>query len=587
MLTDSIQNKDKLFIVDKVEYLLVFEDPLTEIETYNYDEIKVKLEEIEKFVSTYYLAGFISYEAGYPLIGIEPKSTNLNLPLIWFGVFNKPKIVGIQDIYSHQNFTNEKKYSISNLVSSLSYEDYEKKIDKIKHYIKNGYTYQTNFTFKIFFEFRGDPFSLFLDLRKKQTVKYGRFVKYKDFFILSVSPELFFRVKDKFITTKPMKGTIRRGRFIEEDYKLSKKLFLSEKNRAENLMIVDLLRNDLGVISEFGTVAVEKMFEIEKYETVFQMTSTIKGKLKENITFKEIIEGIFPGGSITGAPKKKTMEIIKETETDTREIYTGTIGYTTPDGYSEFNIAIRTPVIFGEKGEIGIGSGITWYSATKNEYEECILKSNFLVSKPTKEFQLIESILLKNTTFYLLPYHLNRLKKSAKFFSFYYDEKLILSKLSKIKNLDGVFKVRLLLSRDGSIFVEVKDIVNPPKEGNVKIAEECVNSNDVFLYHKTTVRDLYDYYYSKSKSEKLIDYIFRNEKGEITEGTIHNIIIVKNNNLITPCRKSGLLRGTMLEYLSKKYRITEKKMYIEDLKSADKILLCNSVSGIKKVKLVI
>ncbi|MFN4245840.1 MAG: aminodeoxychorismate synthase component I [Brevinematia bacterium] len=577
-----IMTNDKNFvIIDKGSYFILFENPVFEIEVQNQGKVIEGLKNIEEIVKEkFYIAGFICYEAGYEIVGLPVKQEKNNIPLLWFGVFTKPKILEIPKEIEHN-------FSISNIRSSLSYDEYIGTITKIKNYIRDGYTYQANFTFKIFFEFEGDPISLFLDLRRKQLTKYTRFVKYKDTYILSLSPELFFKISDNTIVTKPMKGTIRRGRFLEEDKKLSEMLFKSEKDRAENLMIIDLLRNDLGIVSEFGSVKVEKMFEIEKYQTVFQMTSTIVGRIDRSKKFSDIIKSIFPGGSITGAPKKKTMEILKELEKYPRGIYTGTIGYILPNGNSEFNIAIRTPVIQHNKGEIGVGSGITWYSEEQKEYKECLLKSSFLISKPYKEFYLIETMLLKNNKIYLLRYHLKRLTNSAKYFSFKYSKKAIMEKLIETMKIEGKHKVRLLLKNDGNFSIEIHKLDPKPKNKTIKIAEDRVNSKDIFLYHKTTNREIYNIYSEKTKEENVLDYVFLNEKGYVTEGTKHNIIILIEGNLITPKRTSGVLRGTMLEYLSKKYNIKEGNITLEDLKNSKSIFLCNSVSGIKKVKLIL
>lgn len=571
----SIRNKT--VIVDKKDYFLVFENPIEEVYCYEYTEVENVLSKIDEYLKDrFFVAGFITYEAGYPLIGIEPKFS-IDLPLIWFGIFEGYKISEIpKHLYN---------FSISNIEFDLDRQEYLEKIERIKDYLRNGYTYQVNFTFRGKFKFYGDILSFYLALRENQKVKYGRFVRYDDYHILSVSPELFFKLKDKKIITKPMKGTIRRGRFLEEDMELAKKLFSSEKNRAENLMIVDLLRNDIGMISEFGTVNTEKIFEIEKYETVFQMTSTISGKLTKDTTFSKIIKSIFPGGSITGAPKKKTMEIIQELETSPRGIYTGTIGYILPNGNAEFNIAIRTPIIKENTGEIGIGSGITWYSEPEKEYEESKLKSYFLIPKKQEEFKLIETMLYRYGKIYLLKYHLKRLKYSSKYFSFKFNKNLILQEISRLPK-DKKLKVRLTLSKDGKISIESTEFIPTKKYGFIKITDQKVKSDNIFLYHKTTNRQLYDEYYEKAKKENLIDYIFLNEKGHITEGCIHNIIILKDGNYITPSRESGLLKGTMLSYLQNKYNIIEKPITFEEIVKSDKIFLCNSVSGIKRVKLI-
>ncbi|MGC8964581.1 MAG: aminodeoxychorismate synthase component I [Brevinematia bacterium] len=559
----------------KKNHFVLFDKPIYEITAKTEEEIDNKLKEIDSILEEkLYIAGFITYEAGEKLNNIKPKP--LQIPYLWFGVFTKPKIVEIPDTKND--------YKISNISFSLSLEEYFKKLTQIKQYLKDGYTYQVNFTFKAFFEFIGNPFELYLSIRRNQNVKYSSFTSLGNTYILSLSPELFFEKKNNIITTKPMKGTINRGRFLEEDIKLKKYLYLSEKNRAENLMIVDLLRNDLGSISEFGSVKVKKLFEIEKYQTLFQMTSTILSKLKNEIKFYDIFKKIFPSGSVTGAPKPKTMEIINNLEDLPRNIYTGSIGYITPDKNAQFNVAIRTPIIIENRGEMGIGSGITWYSEEEKEYKECLLKANFLILPTSKKFKLIETMLLKNNKILLEKYHIRRLIKSAKYFGFKLNKNLTVKKLNELKQLNTPQKIRLLLNEDGRIEIEL-DKINKQKEGFIKIAQDKVNSKNVFLYHKTTNRELYDYYYKKAQEENIIDYIFLNEKNEITEGCIHNIIIIRNRNLLTPKRESGLLLGTMLSYLKRKYKIKYSTITLEDLEQAEMIYLCNSVSGIKRVKI--
>ncbi len=571
----------KHIIIDKRDRFILFSDPIHEIVAKSFDDVKVALEEINKFREQgFFLVGFISYEASYGYLkfqkGIQKKRDE-KLPLIWFGVFAEYRVTEIPEP--------KRKYQIKNLTPEIDEKEYTKKILEIREYLRNGDTYQVNFTFKTFFNFEGEPLDLFLDLRRKQSVKYGYYINLENVSILSLSPELFFRLKNGKITTKPMKGTISRGRYLEEDIIMRRKLKESPKNQAENLMIVDLLRNDLGTISEFGTVKVEKLFEIEKYETVFQMTSTISSKPKVN-KISEVIEKLFPCGSITGAPKIRTMEIINSLEISPRGIYTGSIGIITKD-FSEFNVAIRTPVIKDGKGEIGIGGGITWYSEPKEEYQEAILKSKFVHIPAIQDFKLVETILLKNGKLYLLNLHLKRLKKSAKYFDFRFNADYITNELKEaIKGIEGKRKVRLLLSKNGKVEIEVLPLKNKQKSGYIKIAPERTESTNIFLFHKTTNRQLYNRYSQKAQEEGLVDYIFLNEKGEITEGCIHNIIIFKDNKLLTPKRESGLLKGVMLEYLSQKANIKEHPLTLEDIEHADRIYLCNSVSGIKRVSLL-
>jgi len=572
---------EKCVIVDKKDRFLYFANPIYEIAAQEFSEVKKALEEIDTFrKSKFFLAGFISYEASYGFIKFQhqvAKKKHGELPLLWFGVFPKYEVIEIPKT--------QKDYQIAHIRPELEEKKYLQKVGKVREFLRRGDTYQVNLTFKIFFEFQGDPFSLYLDLRKKQTVEYGFFVKLKEKSILSLSPELFFELRDKRIKTRPMKGTISRGKYLEEDWEMMGKLMNSEKNQAENLMIVDLLRNDLGKISQFGSVRVEKLFEVEKYETVFQLTSAISSVVEEE-KISEILMTLFPCGSVTGAPKVRTMEIINLLESTPRGVYTGAMGMITPN-YALFNVAIRTPFICQNKGEMGLGGGITWYSDPREEYQEALLKSKFVQIFPAEEFKLIETMLLKDGELYLLNLHLERLKKSAEYFLFKFDKEYITSILQNaVHGIKGENKVRLLLSKNGKLEVEIEGLERKPRLGYIKVAPERTNSEDVFLFHKTTKRDLYNKYYQKAQAEGLIDYIFLNEKGEITEGCVHNIILRKDHRLITPRRESGLLKGVMLEYLSQKLPISEKRLTTSDLEEAQAIYLCNSVTGIKKVLLL-
>jgi len=525
------------------------------------------------------------------------------VPLAVSAIFDKCSEPGILSINND--------YSISGWQPLVSKKDYESSIKKIRYYIAAGDTYQVNYTFPLESSFSGcceswhnelclsqrAPFSCFLDLGKTK--------------ILSLSPELFFERKGDKIVTCPMKGTMPRGRWLKEDNQLAEKLHNCPKNRAENLMIVDLLRNDLGRIAQHDSVKVADLYKVEKYETVFQMTSTIKADIKyltSNVQrpaskqehprrspFKggllNILKALFPCGSITGAPKIRTMEIIRELEPFPRGFYTGAIGFIKPGGDCIFNVPIRTVQLDTEtnKAVFSVGGGITFDSTAEVEYDECLIKSIFLNSC-TPDFQLLESLLLEDGNYFLLENHIKRITSSAKYFDFVIDEKLLREKLKKVReqNKQGSFKVRLLHSRAGE--TEVSRISkceqsSPLKEDSggcdnemfkkITLSSFPVNSKNKFLYHKTTNRKVYED--AKKKFPDFDDVILWNEKEEITESTIANIVVEINGEKFTPPRSSGLLSGTFREELLKKGEIKERTILKEELISADKIYLINSV----------
>ncbi|HDY88620.1 MAG TPA: aminodeoxychorismate synthase component I [bacterium] len=580
-----------------------FLDPVCIVETSEISEIENVLAEIESFVNRdYYAAGYITYEAGY---AFETKLTdliskvNFSHPLIWFGIFKNPYIFDIRNTGKdelkseefHRSCHDMLPYEITGIDLNMSENEYKNSVERIKNYIGSGDTYQINYTWNINFSFKGSPLALYYDLKKKQEVSYSAIIKHGDTYIVSLSPELFFRRTGNRIISRPMKGTLKRGYTLADDKKNSDTLHKSEKNRAENVMIVDLLRNDIGRISETGSVKVNKLFEVEKYETLFQMTSTIEGDLEAGTTYSDIFKKIFPCGSVTGAPKIRSMEIIHELEKDTRGVYTGAIGYISPHEEAVFNVAIRTPVIKNNKGEMGIGSGIVWDSTPDDEYKECCLKMNFF-SKSIEEFKLLETLLYHKGTYRLLKQHVQRMQDSAHYFDFRFDAEELATYLKKYAEqfTDNCnYRVRVLCDRSGTFHAENSQIGSSIKTQNAHVAfsGKTMDSRNVLLYHKTTHRTVYNEMYKKALEKGLADVIFINEKGEVTEGCISNIFIKKNKELITPPVKCGILNGLMRQYIIKKAKnVREDILTQDDIRKADSLYICNSVRGITRIKLL-
>jgi len=448
-------------------------------------------------------------------------------------------------------------------------DEYDRAVARIRELIAAGDTYQVNYSFPLTTSFSGDAYELYRNLCLTQGAPYSAFLDLGRFKVLCLSPELFFARHGNHVITKPMKGTVKRGRWLEEDREMAQWLSTSSKDRAENVMIVDLLRNDLGKVAVPGSVRVSSLFDLERFETVWQMTSTVEATLKAGTSLVDLMTALFPCGSVTGAPKIRTMQIIRELERFPRGAYTGAIGFLKPGGDCIFNVAIRTVVIDTETNvaTFGVGGGVTIDSTAEREYEECLVKSRFLHASPV-EFQLFESILLEGGKYFLLSRHLERLRNSATYFGFSFPEQEISSVLDQIaaRNASGAFKVRLVLWKDGQIETQISLIEHADSINNIALATHPVDSSDRFLYHKTTLRD----YYSE-------DVIFFNERDEVTESRIANVVVSIDGQLFTPPVSSGLLPGTFRAELLAQGKIKERVITVEELMRAREFFLINSV----------
>jgi len=562
----------------------VFLNPCEILQTNDPNNVFPILKRLDKISKQYYLAGFFSYESGY--VFQNRPFPNPSTPLLSFGVFKQENVY----CFDHKTGTWDKappflttdtkqqKNFVKNVKLNISFDVYKKKLKSIYKYIEQGETYQTNFTDFMSFKYSGAGLDLYQKLKGLQPVPYSAYLKIQDKEILSFSPELFFRREGPKLVLKPMKGTIKRGRTTKEDKKQVQNLLSSEKEKAENLMIVDLARNDLGKIAEIGSVKVEKLFTIEKYKSLFQMTSTITGILKKPISYSTIFKSLFPSGSVTGAPKKRTMEIIQSLEKNPRGIYCGALGFTTPEDRAIFNIPIRTIELSQGNGKMGVGSGITYSSKIKKEYEECLLKTQFLTHS-SKKFSLIESIRWEGELLFLNE-HLKRLKDSAEYFQFVYDEEYIRFELNKIKfpEKNKIYKIRILLSEKGEIQITIKPLrLDKKSKQKICLSSKKTNSQNVFLYHKTTNREMYNKKYEKVQKKGYYDVLFCNENKELTEGSRNNVFLRIQGQWFSPPLKSGLLNGIYREKMLDKKQAKEKVLYKKDLFNADKIILTNSV----------
>lgn len=551
----------------------VFTNPIEIIKAKDVSEVKAALERVEQYTKEgYYAAGYVSYEAAPAFDSAFEVHQNTVLPLLWFGIFDK-------DHNDEIHFECEA-FEVSEWSPTIEEHTYKDHIRQIHHAIRRGDTYQVNYTMRLRSKFEGNPYNFYTRLCLAQQADYSAMVHMGDYSILSASPELFFKKKGRQIETRPMKGTVKRGVTLEEDEILSEWLRNSEKNRAENVMITDLLRNDLGVIAEPGSVEVPRLFNIEKYYTLFQMTSTVTADIKEEAGLFDTFKALFPCGSITGAPKISTMHLIQELENTPREIYCGSIGIINPDGSAVFNVAIRTVWIdhCTNIAEYGVGGGITWDSTAEEEYQEARTKA-LLLTEVRPEFQLLESIRLENGRFDLLEPHLERMKKSAAYFEFEGDWVSVRQALLQhsIQYRDGIWKVRMLLSKDGSFNLCNEPVIDINGPVEAILAQSPVSSASRFLYHKTTYRAIYnDHYENRGQA---YDVLLWNEKRELTEFTTGNVVLEINNTKFTPPTHCGLLAGTLRNELIQSGLLVERVLTIRDMIEASQIWLINSVRG--------
>jgi para-aminobenzoate synthetase/4-amino-4-deoxychorismate lyase len=559
---------------------LHFQDPRQIISAYRMEEVIPALNAIEKHVARDGLcaAGFIAYEAAPAFDSALAVKEDGAFPLVWFGLYEKPEEVSLPPMQaSHQDYP-------LTWQSSVRRDAYKNAIEKIKHYIEAGDTYQVNFTFRLRSLFTDDPWPFFVALARAQDASYSAFVNTQQWIVCSASPELFFQLDDNKLISRPMKGTAPRGLMQHDDVKQAEGLRHSEKDRAENVMIVDMVRNDMGRIAQTGSVHWNSLYEVEKYPTVWQMTSTVRARTEAGLC--EILKALFPPASITGAPKPRTMEIIAELEQTPRRIYTGTVGFWMPGRKAQFNVAIRTVLIDKTQGEAeyGVGGGIVWDSVDQIEFEECRTKARIL-TQHISDFSLLESMLwTPEEGYFLLPYHLARLKDSAAYFSYSADIDAVLATLDAFARTlpKNAHKVRLLVAKDGRITVQSESVgaaaVHPQ---HCCLAPEPVDSANPFLYHKTTNRSVYEQ--ALGSCPGYADVILWNEKGEVTESCIANVVVELDGELYTPPIQCGLLPGTYRAYLLEQGKVKERVVTVEDLAQSPQVYLISSVRKQREV----
>ena len=562
------------------EQWLAFEHPRQVIRASSPEEVMPALQAAEQSVAHgETAAGWIAYEAAPACDSALSTRPPGRIPLLWFGLYRDPRILE-PDTGDEEYAGKEPSRILSEHGDSTADRAaYATSFEHIKSHIQNGDAYQINLTHRL----RGhaetsQTWSLFRRLVKAQGRCLGAFVLTKDWILCSASPELFFRLDGTRIVSRPMKGTAARALTQAEDLAQAAQLATSPKNRAENLMIVDMVRNDLGRIADTASVSVPALFTVEKYPTLWQMTSTVTAETRAALP--DIFRALFPPASITGAPKCSAMRIIAEEETTPRGVYTGAVGFLCPGRRAQFNVAIRTLTVERDTGnaEYGVGGGIVWDSDCELERQECRIKS-LILTVPTPAFLLVETLRwTREEGFFLLHRHLDRMESSASYFDFAFDRNRVARALQNTAaGWAAPHKVRLTLSPGGKLSVDSEPYVPSSRVWNVKLAATPVSSGDVFLYHKTTHRAVYER--AAADAADCDDVLLWNERGELTESTIANVALELDGRLCTPPIRCGLLAGTYRAELIGTGALSESVIRVDDLSRATALYLLNSVRG--------
>jgi para-aminobenzoate synthetase/4-amino-4-deoxychorismate lyase len=570
----------------------LFENPRAVFVARTPDEVEPVLAEADaaRRESGGTLAGYIAYEAG---LAIEPKlrplaveRTGAEGPLVWLGLFNAPTTIPAAEVPQWlASRAGDGPASIGPLDPQVSTGAYLAAFDRLQEAIRAGDIYQANLTFRLAGAARGDPVALYAAIRPAANAGYGGLVFDGDHWLLSFSPELFFALKGGAAKVKPMKGTRPRGRTAEEDAALAEELAGSVKDKAENLMIVDLMRNDLSRVAEAGSVRVDKPFAIESYPTVHQMVSTVRATLREGMGAIDMIRALFPCGSITGAPKIRAMELIHEVERDARGPYCGAIGRIGPDDDAAFNVAIRTIRLTpGENDRhqavLGVGGAIVADSDGMGEWRECLIKAGF-ARGAAGGHDLIETMRFDpESGVELLELHLQRLKASAAELGFSFDRHETRNRIQALCfELEEPARLRLLLARSGEIALDTA-----PLPGPVECPVTCVAlphplvAGDWRLRHKTTDRGFHQAALAVAKEQGAYEALLVREDGLVTEGTFTNVFVERGGKLLTPPPSLGLLPGVLRQQLIEQKRAEEAELTLDDL--SEGFFIGNAVRGL-------
>ncbi len=576
---------------------LLFTDPLAVLPLRAGDDLDAWFSGLDAWLSRgCCLAGWLGYEAA---LALDPALASCGWPcdddrlLGWFAAYRKPERPGAAAVAAADRAAAAGRHVVGELSFDFDHASYVDRVERIRQEIAAGNVYQVNFTGRFRFAYEGAPESLYVAMKRRQPSSWSAFLNMGDRVVLSFSPELFFRIVGGRIETMPMKGTARRGRDEAEDLAARERLAACPKNRAENLMIVDLLRNDLGRVCRPGTIVTSGLFEIRSWPTLHQMVSTVQGELRPGVGLYDLFRAVFPSGSVTGAPKVRAMKLIRSLEQAPRGVYTGAIGFMLPDGHMSFSVAIRTLELAGGSGIYGAGGGIVWDSEPDGEYRECFLKARILADQVAERKGVFETMLW-NGAVLLQGDHLDRMAFSAGALGFPFDRSAaeeLLCSLSADLSCRGVrcCRLRLLLAPDGALSLST-DVFSPDSPGTLVracIAEEPVYSRDPSLHHKLAVRTMYDRALQAAAARGCQEALFLNERGEVTEGAISNVLVLVGGRWHTPPESCGLLNGVFRRYLLRtRPWIAERPVTLEDLRHAERVLFCNALRGCRDARIV-
>ena len=549
----------------------LFTKPIKELKTRNLDQVEDLLREVEAYQKQgFYAVGYVSYEAAPAFekkFAVHPAPL-MGEYLLYFTIHEKVETLPFPEDYEAVDLP-------ANWKEEVEAPAYQEAIKTIHHHIRQGDTYQVNYTVQLSQELKADPLAIYNRLVVEQKAHYNAFIQHDDVSILSISPELFFEQVDRLLTTRPMKGTTRRGLTNQEDLQEAAWLEADPKNRAENMMIVDLLRNDMNRISEIGSEQVTRLCQVEQYSTVWQMTSTIESRLRAEVDLVQTFRALFPCGSITGAPKISTMEIIQKTEVTPRGVYCGTIGILLPRGKRIFNVAIRTLQMQGNQAIYGVGGGITWDSKWESEYQETKQKSAVLYRQEPR-FELLTTGRIHQGELTFLEQHLIRLREASRYFAYPFDEPKLLNDLQEeLAHVDPSldYRCRIALQKNGSFQLTITELTDLPASYlQTQLTEQKLDLATPFTYFKTSQRD----HLSQSNHEQ----IFHLPDGTLLETTIGNLVLEIEGQLYTPPAHLPLLDGIYRRHLLETQQVEEKLLTLNDLTDADRIYACNALRGL-------
>lgn len=567
----------------KAQRLRVFGEPLGIVQATTPPEVSPAFEAMQVALAAgHHLAGYVSHELGYLL---EDRLAPLlpavrSVPLLWFGVFEQPPLV-LEAAAANAYWQGERAWA-GPLTFEWDADAYAERFARSIEWIAAGDIFQVNLSLRARFSVIGSARALHRELRAHGGGAHGAYIDDGQRQILSFSPELFFRIdRDGVIVTRPMKGTAARAQDPAHDAALRATLAASSKDRAENLMIVDLIRNDLGRIAEIGSVNVPSLFEIETYPTVMQMVSSVAARLPPDTTIERTMRALFPCGSVSGAPKIRAMEIIRALESSPRGVYCGAIGHFAPDGSAEFNVAIRTLTIANGRGELGIGGAIVADSEAGSEYRECLLKARHFETA-RRPLMLIETLRCESGRLIRHTLHMRRMRASADVFGIPFDPQAATAALAEaIANRGGGLRIRLTLNEIGHFSASASALAETPAAWRYVISPARLASADPLLRHKTNWRDVHDAELARLKARFDCDEILlRNEDDQLCEGSRSNLFVEINGVMLTPPLRCGLLDGCLRREMLNRGQCREAVITTSDLDRAEHVYLGNSLRGL-------